>query len=77
MKVAQATVKKLVQNGVVQFLVGTLIGSGVMYLYENRHTLLVLTDQDVRELKVNADYAVYDTKHGPIFVGMRAVTEGA
>lgn len=76
MKVDLSKVKTLTLSGPGKFIGGVIVGACVIFLKENRHMLLVLTKEDIRELRVNTGCAVYDTKHGPIFVGMNNFSEG-
>lgn len=53
-----------------KLLLGVVLGIGGTILHYERKTLLEVTDADVRQLKAELGTAVYETKYGPIFVGV-------
>ena len=76
MKVDLSKIKRLLLSGPAQFTSGFLVGAGILYWNYNRGLQLALTDDDIRELKVNPGCAVYATEHGAIYVGMNDFSEG-
>lgn len=70
MQVRPQSVKKLAKNKSLQLVTAALAGAAAMYAYFETKTLLEITDSDARELQTNVGTGMYETKYGPIFVGM-------